>query len=83
MVVDKNFLIIYPVAVTQEKIKSAEAVGETRKAPKKDAKNNVRLPPLREPRRGHAEAEEDDKQEERGGTQQSSHLSGSHQPRFV
>ncbi|XP_030283268.1 uncharacterized protein KIAA2012 homolog isoform X3 [Sparus aurata] len=68
-----------PVAVTQEK-KSPEAVGETRKAPKKDAKNNVRLPPLREPRRGHAEAEEDDKQEERGGTQQSSHLSGSHQP---
>ncbi|XP_036965855.1 uncharacterized protein KIAA2012 homolog [Acanthopagrus latus] len=69
-----------PVAVTQEKIKSAEAVTETRKAPKKDAKNHVRLPPLREPRGGHTEAEEDDKQEEWGGTQQSSHLSGSRQP---
>lgn len=71
------------MAVTQEKIKSAEAVTETRKAPKKDAKNHVRLPPLREPRGGHTEAEEDDKQEEWGGTQQSSHLSGSRQPRFV
>lgn len=76
-------MITYPVAVTQEKIKSAEAVAETRKAPKKDAKNNVRLPPLRELRRGQAEAEEDDKQEEQGGIQHSSHLSGSHQPRYV
>ncbi|XP_044073655.1 uncharacterized protein KIAA2012-like isoform X2 [Siniperca chuatsi] len=75
-----------PVAVTKKKTKSAEAVAETWKAPKKDGKNNVGIPPLSErvgkaePRGGNTEAEEEDNEEELGSTGQTNHLSESHQP---
>lgn len=60
------------MAVTKNKTKSAAV--ETWKAPKDNAKNNVRMPPLRErvgkeePRGGNTEAEEEDEEEELGST---------------
>ncbi|XP_045910523.1 uncharacterized protein KIAA2012 homolog [Micropterus dolomieu] len=74
------------VAVTKKKTRSAEVAAETWKAPKTDAKNNVRMPPLRErvgkeePRGGNTEAEEEDEEEELGSIGQTNHLSGSNQP---
>lgn len=84
----QNVLFITPAAVTQKKAKSAEAVTETWKKQKKDAKNNVRMPPQREwagreePRGGDPE-EEEVEEEELAKTGQTSHLSRSHQSGFV
>ncbi|XP_076603538.1 uncharacterized protein KIAA2012 homolog [Chaetodon auriga] len=75
-----------PVAVTKKKRKNAERVTETWKASKRGAKKNVWMPPLREqvgkegPRGGNDVAEEDDKEGDLGSTEQTSHLSGLHQP---
>ncbi|XP_049904890.1 uncharacterized protein LOC126393077 [Epinephelus moara] len=73
-------------AGTKKKTKGADAVGENWR---KNAKNKVRLPPLRErvgkeePRGGNTEAEEEDEEEEPDSTGQKGHLSGSHQPRLL
>ncbi|XP_031729885.1 uncharacterized protein KIAA2012 homolog isoform X2 [Anarrhichthys ocellatus] len=70
-------------AVSKKKTKGAEAASEMWG---KDAKNNIRMPPLREqerreePRGGNTEAEEEDEEEELSSTGQTSHLSGSRQP---
>ncbi|XP_070832566.1 uncharacterized protein KIAA2012 [Chaetodon trifascialis] len=75
-----------PVAVAKKKTKNAEAVTETWKASKEGAKKNVWMLPLREqvgqegPRGGNDEAEEEDKEGALGSTEQTSHLSGLHQP---
>lgn len=57
-------MFVVPVAASKKKTKSAEA--ETWKARKKDAKNNVSMPPLRERRGGDTEAEEEGEEEELG-----------------
>lgn len=77
----QNFLFVVPVAVTKRKSKST--IMGTWKEAKKDAKNKIRMPLLREregneePRGGSTEAEEEDKEEELGSTGQTNHLSGS------
>ncbi|XP_027145430.1 uncharacterized protein KIAA2012 homolog isoform X3 [Larimichthys crocea] len=75
-----------PVAVTKKKTKTTETVTKTWKRPKRDAKNNIRMPPLREcvgkeeRSRGNTEAEEEDEEEELGRDGRTSHSSGSDQP---
>ncbi|TKS67796.1 hypothetical protein D9C73_000880 [Collichthys lucidus] len=75
-----------PVAVTKKKTKTTETVMKTWKRPKRDAKNNIRMPPLRERlgreerSRGNTEAEEEDEEEELGRDGRTSHSSGSDQP---
>ncbi|XP_074513640.1 uncharacterized protein KIAA2012 homolog isoform X1 [Sebastes fasciatus] len=73
-------------AVTKKQTKGAKAAV---KIWGKDAKNNIRMPPLREqvgkeePRGGgggNTEAEEEDEEEELDSKGQTRHLSGSHQP---
>ncbi|XP_069388589.1 uncharacterized protein KIAA2012 homolog isoform X2 [Paralichthys olivaceus] len=64
------------VAVTLKKTKSAVAGTETLTKPKKDVRNNVRMPPLKEQRGGDAESEE----EEEDRTGQTGHLSASQRP---
>lgn len=84
-----KILFSVPVAVTKKNTKTAEAVTKTWKAPQKDAKNNVRMPPLKEqvekegPKGGNDEAVEEDKEGDLGSAVQTSHLSGSHQPGLV
>lgn len=79
-------MFVLPVAENKKKTKSTEAVVGTRKEPKKDAKNSVRMPPLRElvrePGGGNAEAEEEE-EEQLSNTGQTDQLSGSHQPGLV
>lgn len=75
--------------MTKKKTKTTETMTKTWKRPKRDAKNNIRMPPLKERvgkeerSGGSTEAEEEDGEEELGSTGQTSHLSGSHQPGLV
>ncbi|XP_035459670.2 uncharacterized protein LOC118282571 isoform X2 [Scophthalmus maximus] len=76
------------VAVTPKKTKRAEAVMETSEKLKKDGRNKVRMPPLRErvakeeeARGGDTDAEEEEEEEEElAMTGQTGHSSGSHRP---
>lgn len=81
-------MVIVSVAENKKKPKSAEAVVGTQKEPKRDAKNSVRMPPLRElakePRGGIGEVEEEDEEEEQlSSTEQTEQMSGSHLPGLV
>lgn len=82
-------MFVVPAAVTKKQTKGAKAAV---KIWGKDAKNNIRMPPLREqvgkeePRGGgggNTEAEEEDEEEELDSKGQTRHLSGSHQPGLV
>ncbi len=74
--------------VVKKKSVSAATIAETWNASKKDAKNNVRMPPLiermgkKEPRSLNTEAE-DEEEEELGSTGHTSHFSESHQSGLV
>lgn len=84
-------VVVRPVAVTPKKTKRAEAVMETSEKLKKDGRNKVRMPPLRErvakeeeARGGDTDAEEEEEEEEElAMTGQTGHSSGSHRPGFV